>query len=110
MARFLGATPEEDAAAIEAVTVALTHPIMRQARAASDVRRESPVIHQRPDGVLAEGIIDLAFRGDDGWIVVDFKTDDIVTPDGVYAEQLRLYVEAVQTATGEPTRGVLLRV
>jgi hypothetical protein len=32
MARFLGATPEEDAAAIEAVTAALTHPIMRQAR------------------------------------------------------------------------------
>jgi ATP-dependent exoDNAse (exonuclease V) beta subunit len=43
-------------------------------------------------------------------VVVDFKTDEIVQTTGAYAEQLRLYVEALQRATGEPARGVLLQV
>jgi ATP-dependent exoDNAse (exonuclease V) beta subunit len=55
-------------------------------------------------------VIDLAFRSDSGWVVVDFKTDELVATEGIYAEQLQLYVDAVQKATGEPTRGVLLRV
>jgi ATP-dependent exoDNAse (exonuclease V) beta subunit len=68
------------------------------------------VAERRSDGSIAEGVIDLAYRAENEWVVVDFKTDEIVPTTGAYAEQLRLYVEALQRATGEPTRGVLLQV
>jgi ATP-dependent exoDNAse (exonuclease V) beta subunit len=62
------------------------------------------------DGTLAEGIIDLAYLSDTGWIVVDFKTDERVEARGPYAAQLHHYVEAVKRATGLEASGVLLQV
>ena len=66
------------------------------------------------DGLLVEGVADLAFRDDEPtptWTVVDFKTD--VAVDGRIAEyrrQLATYAEAVARATGLPTRAVVLQV
>ncbi|HEX2485942.1 MAG TPA: PD-(D/E)XK nuclease family protein, partial [Myxococcota bacterium] len=63
------------------------------------------------DGALAEGVVDLAFREDDGstWTVVDFKTDrEVAGGRGRYEAQLRLYAAAISCATGERARGVLL--
>lgn len=66
------------------------------------------------DGKLAEGVLDLAFRDSQqgegaAWTVVDFKTDRELAPRRAeYEAQVRLYVEAVTRATGEPARGVLL--
>jgi ATP-dependent exoDNAse (exonuclease V) beta subunit len=67
------------------------------------------------DGSLLEGVADLAFRETDEagarWTVVDFKTDpEIAARRAEYERQVRLYVEAVAAATGEPARGVLLVV
>ena len=59
--RLLGATDVELEAAVRAVHAALRHPLLRRAAAASHVRREVPVFYRLPDGVIAEGVIDLAF-------------------------------------------------
>jgi len=108
-ARLLGSTADEERAAVDAVVAALDHPLFVRARAASEVHREVPVVHSRPDGTLAEGVIDLAFREPSGWTVLDFKTDD-ATKVEIYAAQLGLYVEAVHHATGEEARGTLFMV
>jgi hypothetical protein len=44
-------------------------------------------------------------------VVVDFKTDkDLAARQPEYEAQLASYVRAISAATGEPARGVLLRV
>jgi len=123
--RLVGASAEEVAGACGAVAAALRHPILVRAAAAEQagvepkgqggLRRETPVLFRRSDGILAEGIVDLAFREDAAWTVVDFKTDrldaremEALRPE--YAAQVRLYVEAIEAATEEPAQGVLLLV
>jgi ATP-dependent exoDNAse (exonuclease V) beta subunit len=116
--RLVGATPEEVAAAAAAVAAALRHPILERAARAQGrgaLRRETPVLHRRPDGVLAEGVVDLAFREDSEvgprWTVVDFKTDREVGAESArYEAQVALYVQAIEAATEEPAEGVLLLV
>jgi tetratricopeptide (TPR) repeat protein len=92
-------------------------PLLREAAASPEVRREVPVT-LRQDGAgqagpsrLLEGVVDLAFRevAGAGWRVVDFKTD---SGEGdaleAYRAQVRLYLEAVARSTGRPARGTLL--
>ncbi len=110
LARLTSASPEETAAAADAVLAALAHPRLCAARGATDVRREVSVAQLLDARTVAEGIIDLAYLSDRTWIVVDFKTDETVDPRGVYAAQLRHYVEAVKRATGMEASGVLLQV
>lgn len=110
LSRIIGATAEESVFAIDAVMAALDHPRLCQARSATETRREVAVSYVLEDGTLAEGIVDLAYRIETGWIVVDFKTDGIVDEGGAYAEQLHHYVEAVRRATGGAVSGVLLQV
>ena len=67
------------------------------------------------DGPLVEGVVDLVFRGETpefaGWTVVDFKTDrEFEGTSDQYIAQVRVYSEAVATATRAPARGVLLIV
>jgi ATP-dependent exoDNAse (exonuclease V) beta subunit len=113
-ARLVGATEVEEKAAARAVAKALEHPILfraRKAEARGECRRETPLGMVVDDGVLVEGIVDLAFREEDGWTVVDFKTDREVDRAGpVYKRQVSLYAEAIARATGEACRAVLLRV
>jgi ATP-dependent exoDNAse (exonuclease V) beta subunit len=113
--RLVGAGVEEVDAAAQAVVAALRHPLLLRAARATALRRETPVMLKRPDGGLAEGVVDLAFREDspDGprWTVVDFKTDrEIGDRHAVYEAQVGLYVDAVARATGEPAEGMLLVV
>jgi ATP-dependent exoDNAse (exonuclease V) beta subunit len=116
--RFVAATEQEVDAAVTAVAAALGHPIMRGAAAgarAGRVRRETPVLLQREDSTLVEGVVDLACRQEtsdfDGWAVVDFKTSrEFEVNQAKYAAQVALYVEAIQKATCLPTKGILLVV
>jgi ATP-dependent helicase/nuclease subunit A len=63
------------------------------------------------DGSLIEGVVDLAFEDEDGWTVVDFKTDAELAADlGRYRRQVGLYASMVARATGKNVRGVLLRI
>ncbi len=113
---LMGAPPDELAAAVQAVVEALRHPVLRRAAAARDsIRRESPVMLPVSGDRIVEGVLDLAFREEaDGrhqWTVVDFKTDhELGARRAIYEEQLRLYVRAVEAATGEGVRGIILVV
>jgi ATP-dependent exoDNAse (exonuclease V) beta subunit len=106
-----GAPPAEREAAYDVVQRALKHPLMQEAARSSDVKRETPLMYVNDAGELVEGIVDMAFRTDDGWTVVDFKTDeDLDAQRGAYLGQIRLYTEGVGLATGCVVRGLLLAV
>jgi ATP-dependent exoDNAse (exonuclease V) beta subunit len=114
-ARVQGSTDEEAAAAAEVVERVLTHELLVRARAADErgaCRRETPITHMSPDGMLIEGIVDLAFEEGGEWIVVDYKTDRELAAAGEeqYRRQVALYTTAIGQATGQRARGVLIRV
>ena len=112
--RLLGAVESEVDAAAQAAASALAHPLferVRRAAAAGECRREAPVTMRGDDGVLVEGVVDLAFRDGGAWVVVDFKTDqELETALDVYRRQVQLYADMVARATGSPARPVLMRV
>jgi ATP-dependent exoDNAse (exonuclease V) beta subunit len=112
--RVLGAPSAEVRAAAVACTRALSHALLARAREAAqrgDLRRETPVSRREADGVLVEGVADLAFRDIGGWTVVDFKTDQEIDTDvEVYRRQVALYASMISTATGQPAQAVLLVV
>ncbi len=115
--RVFGATDAEVAAAADVAGRVLSHPLLARARAAArrgDCRREAPVSMRTDDGVLIEGLVDVAFREDGAWTVVDYKTDrDLEEAGGaidVYRRQVALYAEMITRATGEPAGAVLMRV
>jgi ATP-dependent exoDNAse (exonuclease V) beta subunit len=113
--RLIDATRGEIDAAVAAVCAALKHPLMQRAARAPALRRETPLQHQRGDGTLIEGVVDLAFQEANpdfnGWTVVDFKTDrEIENAQNQYLAQVAAYVEAVRIATESPARGFLLVV
>jgi ATP-dependent exoDNAse (exonuclease V) beta subunit len=114
-ARLIGAPDEEATAAAEAVCAALAHPLLARAAASDrrgECRREAGVSLALADGEIVEGVVDLAFREDGAWTVVDYKTDIDVARAGMerYDAQVRLYARAIARATGERARAVLLRV
>jgi ATP-dependent exoDNAse (exonuclease V) beta subunit len=119
-ATLLAATDEERGVAAVAVDRVLRHPRLaaaRDARAAGRrVWREYPLsIVTTPRSstvaVLVDGQCDLAYEDRDGWVVVDFKTDVVLSAsDDAYRRQLAHYADAIARATGRPARGVLLRV
>jgi len=113
-ARLAGATTPERLAASEVVCGVLGHDLLiraRQAEKKGTCRRESPVSVLEADGTLVEGQVDLAFEDDQGWVVVDFKTDAFPGREvDAYRRQVAVYVSALAVATGRPARGVLLRV
>ncbi len=108
--RILSAPGEEIAAAVSAVEAALRHPFFEPARVAAArgaCRREVPVAFVDADRSLVEGIVDLAYQDDTGWIVCDFKTDrELEGSEETYRRQVAAYARFVATATHEPARGV----
>ncbi len=51
--------------------------------------------------VVVQGIADLLFREEDGWVIVDYKTDRVSTGEELaarYGDQLRLYAKMVKDA------------
>jgi ATP-dependent exoDNAse (exonuclease V) beta subunit len=56
-------------------------------------------------------VVDAAFEDEQGWTVIDFKTDaELSDRLAEYRRQVGLYVRAIGEATGRPCRGILLRV
>jgi ATP-dependent exoDNAse (exonuclease V) beta subunit len=111
--RILGATEEEIGSASDVVGTALGHPLLNDARKAAGqgrCRREVPVAW-RDNGLLIEGVIDLAFEHADGWTVIDFKTDEeFGGNEAGYRRQVGLYAAALQAANRAKTAAVLLKV
>ena len=109
--RTLEAPGQEVKAAVEAVSRALQHPLLRQAATSPRLYREAPFIFHRDPDRLLEGTLDLAFFDGDTWVVVDFKTDAELDQLGErYRRQLAWYVHALRQLTGQKARGVLLAV
>ena len=113
--RVLGATEEEVSAATETVARALAHPLLKRASAAAargSARRETAVAIELEDGLLVEGVVDLAFLDESGsWTVVDFKTDfEIADRIDEYRNQIALYAKAISRASGRSSHAVLLRL
>ncbi len=107
LARGCGANEADAVAALEIVAAALRHPLLQTA-ARSACYREMPLMLKMEDGTLVEGRVDLAFRDDSGWVLVEFKTD---SADQLrYRNQLQLYASALRQATGLAVHGILLEV
>ena len=113
-ARILGAPAEEITAARRAVENVFAHPLLVRAAAADargDCRRETPVTFQEDDGTIVDGVVDLAFREEDRWTVVDFKTDRELEKElPVYRRQVGLYAEFIAAATGQAAAAILMSV
>ena len=112
--RVLGAAAEEIDAASESVHAALAHAVFdaaRQTARQGRCRREVPITWRDPDGLLVEGVIDLAFEQTDGWTVVDFKTDEEFRGnEPAYRRQVGMYASAIQVANGARVLALLMRV
>jgi ATP-dependent helicase/nuclease subunit A len=91
----------------------LAHPVVARARAARRRFVELPVLF-RDDSLegapLVEGKIDLLFEEEDGWVVVDWKTDRLPTAaaraerEALYAPQLASYARALVAVLGPGTK------
>ena len=91
------------------------HPLWRRITTAKERHAEVPfgLPHRSDDGLpgIMEGSIDLVFRDDDGWTIVDYKTDalngGIHGLAAYYAPQLRAYAAAWKEITGEDAHALL---
>jgi ATP-dependent helicase/nuclease subunit A len=112
--RILGAPDAEIETARRVVEDLLGHPLLHRARAAERAgrcRREAPVTWVDDEGVLVDGVLDLAFEDNDGWTVLDFKTDaEMEHAEPRYRRQVYLYVEGIAKASGKVARGILVRI
>jgi ATP-dependent exoDNAse (exonuclease V) beta subunit len=113
--RLLGLSPDDGGIAAAIVERVLRHDLLVRARAADALghcRREAPVTVGGPAGELIEGVVDLAFREGDEWVIVDFKTDRELSADGIdrYRRQVSLYAAAVGQAMHSRTSAYLLRI
>jgi len=115
-ARGLGASGAEAREAAAVASRALGHELVARARRAEQrgaCRRETPITFEEDAGrALVEGVVDLAFEEDGVWTVVDYKTDRELAALGEerYRRQVALYANAIARATGQPARGVIVRV
>ncbi|MBQ8554657.1 MAG: helicase-exonuclease AddAB subunit AddA [Clostridia bacterium] len=76
------------------------------------VRREwSFNLRMEDNATLLQGVIDCAFREDDGWVLLDYKTDHIQDEAAFqerYAMQLEWYARALERITGVPVKEMWL--
>jgi ATP-dependent exoDNAse (exonuclease V) beta subunit len=93
--------------AIETVRTVASSDALAAARAATESQTEVPfAVRELRDGVptVITGAIDLVHRTDDGWRVVDYKTDADVAgaaASPAYAAQVQAYADAWGAVTGE---------
>jgi hypothetical protein len=71
------------------------------------VRREQAVL-LRIGRTAVRGQIDLLYRDEDGWVIVDYKAGSLDQTDDAYALQMRMYALALHGVTGELPRRTLL--
>ena len=78
-------------------------PLGRRARSAELVKREWGFCIMEGD-LLVQGVIDLCFREDGRWILVDYKTDRCPAEElpGMYGDQIRWYARALRDITRTP--------
>lgn len=90
---------------------------MAEAARAGKLYKEQPFVMGLPasrlggafpseEMVLIQGIIDVFFEEEDGFVVLDYKTDAVSTPEELvkrYQVQLDYYSEALEQISGYPS-------
>ncbi len=102
-----GLSETEATEAAELAERAQTLPAVAAARSADAVHRELPFTC-RLDGKVVTGRIDLAYRTDGAWTLIDFKTARLTDPAQAaarYREQMDRYRAALSALTGESSVG-----
>lgn len=89
----------------------LTHPLAERVRRAQRLFREVPFAVIL-DEKIVEGKIDLLWAEDNEWVIVDYKTDQILKEDlaqrfTLYREQGIYYARALQQITGRKVKEVI---
>jgi len=83
---------------------ALNFEIMHKIKDSSLVLKEVPFLYEKNDNYI-EGIIDLTFKDQDNFIIIDYKTDKVTTREEIalrmenYRIQGTIYKEALQEIT-----------
>jgi ATP-dependent helicase/nuclease subunit A len=109
--------PEELDELIALVESVARSPLLARARGAERLLSEVPFARPRrlegedaPLPGVVEGVIDLVFRETGGWVIADYKTDEVQDPAEmerrlvVYRAQVDLYAECWEMLTGEPVK------
>ena len=99
-----GFDPHDLDPAVEAISQVRRSRFWETVRSASSRLVEVPVSSIVPGESrrLARGIIDLALQCEDGWHIVDYKTD-LATREqlvAIYADQVKLYADIWERVTG----------
>jgi ATP-dependent helicase/nuclease subunit A len=113
-------------AAVETVRSVMASDLWQRASAAEEVVVEVPfAMALRPDDpaiestdasasvpTLLRGVIDLAFREANGWVLVDYKSDSAPSAERIdalvehYLPQVRTYASAWQRCTDQPVKEI----
>ena len=101
-----GASESDRGAAAEAARAALEY-LERMVPAGARSEREWPVMVRLADGTVVDGRIDFAWSDGVQWTVVDYKTD---RREQRRIAQVQAYGLALQLATGQAVRGLILEV
>lgn len=83
--------------------------ILERAKNSKKVFRELPITGKQEDETYVNAVIDLAFLEEDGWVIVDYKTDkDIQKNLENYSQQLRFYSDLLIKIHGKPVKETYL--
>jgi ATP-dependent exoDNAse (exonuclease V) beta subunit len=99
-----GASEVERDAAAEAARAAMSAIVLP---AGAKRYRELPVMVRLEDGTLVDGRIDCAWTDGESWTVIDYKTD---RREKRNVAQVQIYGLALERATGQPVRGIVVEV
>jgi ATP-dependent helicase/nuclease subunit A len=108
--RLLGSAEEEVEAAVQAISAALNHSLVKRAASSGRLHREFPLLFKLGEKQLIEGTLDLAFVENGKWLIVDFKTDLTTTTRPHYLRQVEWYVYGLSQLMKTEAEGWLLGV
>ncbi|NLA54153.1 MAG: hypothetical protein GX858_07385 [Clostridiales bacterium] len=82
----------------------------RRMRLSGEVHREWPFSLVAEQGLIVQGVIDCCFMEEDGWVLIDYKTDRAPAQviESRYRDQLRWYMRALSDITGIPVKAAYL--
>jgi ATP-dependent exoDNAse (exonuclease V) beta subunit len=90
-----------------------THTLCAEIDGAAERYHELPYIRPLPDRRSTSGIIDLLYRSDGGWVLVDFKINELRDGEMLsraierYRPQIHRYTRAAQALLGAPIKAEL---
>jgi ATP-dependent helicase/nuclease subunit A len=108
--RLLGSPQEEVEAAVQAISAALNHSLVKRAASSGRLHREFPLLFKLGEKQLIEGTLDLAFVENGKWLIVDFKTDLTTMTQPHYLRQVEWYVYGLSKLMKAEAEGWLLGV